>query len=125
MRRTFRILASVLSCVGLSACAATFYGYQSSGAGSSSSVTSASVAATASSSHAITSFSYGPRIPASAPGGQVTVSSGSGAALGVAVLVGILAGYIVEQEGPKPLPAGTRLLHTCSCYGYQPTVSSE
>ena len=55
----------------------------------------------------------------------MTVSSGSGAALGVAVLVGILAGYIVEQEGPKPLPAGTRLLHTCSCYGYQPPVSND
>jgi hypothetical protein len=41
------------------------------------------------------------------------------------VLVGVLAGYIVEQEGPKPLPAGTRLLHTCSCYGYQPPVNSK
>lgn len=125
MRRIFRALAAVLPCVGLAACATTFYGYQSSSGGSSGSMTSTSAVASASSSHARASFSYGPRIPTNAPGGQVTVSSGSGAALGVAVLVGILAGYIVEQEGPKPLPAGTKLLHTCSCYGYQPTVSSE
>ena len=120
MRRTFRILTTVLPCVALTACATTFYGHQSSSGGSSGSVTSARVAASASSSHVRASFSYGPHIPANAPGGQVTVSSGSGAVLGLTVLVGILAGYIVEQEGPKPLPAGTRLLHTCSCYGYQP-----
>ena len=125
MRRACRILAALLPCVALSACATTLYGYQSSSGGSTGQVTAASVAASSSSSNASVSFSYGPRIPANAPGGQVSVSSGSGAALGLAVLVGVLAGYIVEQEGPKPLPAGTRLLHTCSCYGYQPPVNSD
>ncbi len=125
MRRIVRILAALLPCAALSACATTFYGYQSSGGGASGSVTASRVVASAGGSNARVSFSSGPHIPANAPGGQVTVSSGSGAALGLTVLVGILAGYIVEQEGPKPLPPGTRLLHTCSCYGYQPPVTSE
>jgi len=125
MRLSFRILAAILSCVALSACTTTLYGYQSSIGGSTTTVTSATVAASASSSNASVSFVSGPRIPANAQGGQATWSSNSAGALGVAVIIGVLANYIVGQEGPKPLPAGTRLLHTCSCYGYRPPVNEE
>jgi hypothetical protein len=125
MRRIFCILTAFLSCAALSACTTTLYGYQSSSGGSTTTVTSASVAASASSSNASVSFVSGPRVPANAPGGQLTVSSSSAGALGVTVLVGVLASYIVGEEGPKPLPAGTRIMHTCSCYGYQPPVTGE
>lgn len=125
MRRSCRILTAFLPCLALSACTTTLYGYQSSSGGSTTTVTSASVAASASSSNARVSFVSGPRVPANAPGGQLTVSSSSAGALGVTVLVGVLASYIVGEEGPTPLPAGTRILHTCSCYGYQPPVNSE
>ncbi len=125
MRSSFRILAAFLPCVALSACTTALHGYQSSGGGSTTTVTSASVAAFASSSNASVSFVSGPRVPANAPGGQLTLSSSSAGALGVAVIIGVLASYIVEEEGPTPLPAGTRILHTCSCYGYQPPATNE
>jgi len=125
MRCRFGIPAAVLPCIVLSACATTFYGNESSSGGSTTTATSATVAASASSSNARISFAYGPRIPANAPGGHLTLSSNSGASLGVAVIFGVLASYIVGEEGPKPLPAGTRLLQTCSCYGYQPPVGEK
>lgn len=121
----FRVLVVLLLCVALSACATTLYGYQSAGGGSTTTVTSAHVAASASSSNASISFVSGPRVPANAPGGQVTWSSNSGGYVGVAVILGFLASYIVGEEGPKPLPAGTKIMHTCSCYGYQPPVNRE
>ncbi|MDH3287497.1 MAG: hypothetical protein OEP48_07210 [Betaproteobacteria bacterium] len=125
MRRSCRILPAFLPCLALSACTTTLYGYQSSSGGATTTVTSASVFASTSSSSARVSFVSGPRVPANVPGGQLTVSSSSAGALGVTVLVGVLASYIVGKEGPKPLPAGTKLLHTCSCYGYQPRVNGE
>lgn len=86
---------------------------------------SAGVAATASSSNASVSVVSGTAVPASAPGGHLTVTSSSAGALAGIILVGILASYIVGEDGPKPLPAGTKLLHTCSCYGYQPAVGGD
>jgi hypothetical protein len=125
MRRRLHILAALLSCVVVSACTTTHYGRESSGDGAGLVVMSAGVAASSSSSNASVSVVSGTAVPASAPGGHVTVSSGSAGALAGIILIGILASYIVGEEGPKPLPAGTKLLHTCSCYGYQPPVSGE
>lgn len=125
MRSSLRILAALLPCLGLSACATSLYGYQSSGGGSTTTVTSARVAASASSSNTRVSFVSGSRVPANAPGGQVTWSSNSGGYVGVAVMFGFLASYIVGEEGPKPLPPGTKIMHTCSCYGYQPQITGE
>jgi hypothetical protein len=125
MGRSFRILIALVPCMALSACATTLYGDQSSGGGSTTIVTSATVAAAASSSNASVSFVSGPRVPANAPGGQLTLSSHSAGALAVVVVIGVFASYIVGEEGPKPLPAGTKLLHTCSCYGYEPPVNGE
>jgi hypothetical protein len=125
MRLSFRILAALLPCVALSACTATLYGYQSSSGGSTNTVTSASVAGSAKFSNARASFVSGQRVPANAPGGQLRLSGDSAGALAVVVIIGALASYIVGEEGPKPLPAGTRILHTCSCYGYQPPVNSD
>jgi len=125
MRNKIQIIAALLACLAVSACATTLYGNQSSGGGSTTTVTSSRVVASASSSNVRVGFVSGPRIPASAPGGQVTVTSSSGGALAGIILFGLLAGYIVGEEGPTPLPPGTKLLHTCSCYGYEPPVSGE
>ena len=86
---------------------------------------SAATAAAASTSNASVAFAYGTPVPASAPGGHLSVTSSSAGALAAVIAVGILASYIVGEDGPKPLPAGTKLLHTCSCYGYKPAVSGE
>lgn len=125
MLRSFRIVTALLPCIVLSACTTTLYGYRSSAGGSTTTVASTRVAASTSRSNAGVSFVSGQRVPSNTPGGQLTWSSNAGGALGVTVLVGALAGYIVGEEGPKPLPAGTKLLHTCSCYGYSPPVNGE
>ncbi len=124
MRIKLQVLAVVLFSMALSGCATTLYGYQSSGSGTT--VTSSNVVASTSASNARVSFAYGSPVPPTAPGGHVTVSNGSssGVLAGVA-LFGILASYIVGEEGPKPLPPGTKILHTCSCYGYQPPAKRE
>jgi hypothetical protein len=127
MCRVQRILAAFLSCVAVSACTTTYYGRESSASdGATAIVVTAGVAAAASSSNASVGFVSGTPVPPSAPGGHLTVSSSSSAgALAAVIAVGILASYIVGQEGPKPLPEGTKLLHTCSCYGYKPPVGGE
>jgi len=84
---------------------------------------SAGVAAAASSSNASVSFVSGTPVPPGAPGGHLSVSSSFSGVLAGIVLFGVLASYIVGEDGPKPLPAGTKLLHTCSCYGYQPPAN--
>ena len=125
MRHRLKIAVAPLACLALSACATTLYSNQSSVGGSTTTINSASVAASASGSNASVSFVYGSRVPPSAPGGHATFSGSSGGALAGIVLFGFLASYIVGEEGPKPLPAGTKILHTCSCYGYEPAASSE
>lgn len=118
-----QVLAVALSSLVLSGCATTLYGNQSSASGTT--VTSSRVVAATSGSNASASFVYGSPVPPTAPGGQLTVSSGSSGVLAGVVLFGFLASYIVGEEGPNPLPAGTKLLHTCSCYGYEPSTKAE
>ena len=126
MRRALQILAAFLPCLVLSSCATTMHGEESSRDGATVVAVSAATAATVSSSNASATVVYGTPAPASAPGGHLTLSSSSssGALAGV-IILGVIAGYIVGEEGPKPLPPGTKLLHTCSCYGYKPPVSGE
>ena len=124
MRMKLPVLAVVLFSTALSGCATKFYGYQSSA--SSTTVTSSSVAASTSFSNASVSFAYGSPVPPTAPGGHLSVSSsGSSGVLAGVVLFGVLASYIVGEDGPKPLPPGTKILHTCSCYGYQAPAKAE
>ena len=118
----WQVLTAVLSSLALSGCATTLYGNQSSATGTT--VTSSRVVAGTSGSNAAVSFVYGSPVPPTAPGGQLTVSSSSSGVLAGIVLFGFLASYIVGEEGPKPLPAGTKLLHTCSCYGYEPPANA-
>ena len=123
MRVRLQVLAVFLSSVALSGCATTLYGNQSSASGTT--VTSSRVVAATSGSNASVSFAYGSPIPPTAPGGHLSVSSSSSGVLAGVVLFGFLASYVVGEEGPKPLPPGTKLLHTCSCYGYEPSAKAE
>ena len=126
MNHRLRVLAVVLACLALSACATTISGNQSTRDGATVVAVSAGVAAAASSSNASVGFVSGTPVPPSAPGGHLTVSSSSSTGyLAAVIAIGVLASYIVGEEGPKPLPPGTKLLHTCSCYGYKPPVSGE
>lgn len=125
MRSALQILAAFLPCLVLSSCATTMHGEESLRDGATVVAVSAATAAAVSSSNASVSFVSGTPVPPGAPGGHVSVSSSSSGVLAGIVLFGVLASYIVGEEGPKPLPAGTKLLHTCSCYGYQPPVSGE
>lgn len=125
MRYRLQILTAALATLAVSGCATSLYGNQSSGGGSQSTVTSSRVVATASSSNARVSFAYGSPVSPTAPGGHLTVSSSSSGALAGIVLFGFLASYIVGEEGPKPLPPGTKILHTCSCYGYEPPANGK
>lgn len=125
MRYRLQILTAALATLAVSGCATSLYGNQSSGGGSQSTVTSSRVVASASSSNARVSFAYGSPVSPTAPGGHLTVSSSSSGALAGIVLFGFLASYIVGEEGPKPLPPGTKILHTCSCYGYEPPANGK
>lgn len=123
MRVRLQVLAVFLGSVALSGCATTLYGNQSSASGTT--VTSSRVVAVSSGSNASVAFTYGSPVPPTAPGGHLSVSSsGSSSVLAGVVLFGFLASYVVGEEGPKPLPPGTKLLHTCSCYGYQPPANA-
>ena len=125
MRRALKFLAAFLPCLALASCATTMHGQESSRDGATVVAVSAATAAAVSSSNASVSFVSGTPVPPGAPGGHLSVSSSSSGVLAGIVLFGVLASYIVGEEGPKPLPAGTKLLHTCSCYGYQPPASGE
>lgn len=110
-------------CAALSGCAAQLYGNQSTGAGTSTTVTSSQVSASAATANTRVSFFSGQPVSPAAPGGQVRLSSGSAAGVLAAVVVivelfkSIGAGVGAE---PMPLPAEARIAHTCSCYGYTP-----
>lgn len=126
MCRALQILSAILLSLVLASCATTMHGQESTRDGATVVAVSAATAAAVSSSNASVSLVSGTPVPPSAPGGHLSVSSsGSGGALAAVIAIGILAGYIAGEEGPKPLPAGTKLLHTCSCYGYKPAVGGE
>lgn len=121
--RPSQIATAGLVCLALSGCHATLYGYQSTGGGTTTTVTSSQVSGSAKFSGGRASFSSGGHaIPTNAPGGHV-----SGSAVGVLV-VGValvdLFSYMVGPTQPKPLPPDTRIADTCSCYR-KPVTSDQ
>lgn len=110
-----------LLCVALSGCSVALYGNQSSGNGATLTTTSTHVSGSTHGSHFRVSFSSGGHpVPPKASGGYVA-ASGSAAY----VLVGIVAladfwNHFLGAPQAKPLPPGTRIADTCSCYGYKP-----
>jgi hypothetical protein len=117
---------TILLCLALSGCAVTMYGNQSTSGGTTTTTTSSQVSGTAQGANYKASFSSGgyPVSPR-APGGYVSVSGNAAAVLVGVVVFADLVNYFRGAPQPKPLPPGTTISHTCSCYGYKPPVNSE
>lgn len=126
MRIPARSPVLALLCVALSGCSVALYGNQSSGGGATLTTTSAHVGGSTQGSHYRVSFSSGGH-PASpkASGGYVAASGGAAYVLVGVVALADLWNYFLGAPQAKPLPPGTRIADTCSCYGYQPPVNGE
>jgi hypothetical protein len=115
--RTFPVL---LLCLTLAACSATtvrMYGNQSTSGGTTVTTTSSQVSGSAQGSNYRISFSSGGRpVSPTAPGGHVSASGGSAYVLIGVVVLADLWNYFLGAPQVKPLPPGTRIADTCSCY---------
>jgi len=102
------------------------YGNQSSAGSATVTTTSSRVSGAAQGSNYRVSFSSGGHpVSPTAPGGHVVASGSS-----TYVVIGIVAladlwNYFLGAPQAKPLPSGTRIADTCSCYGYKPVPGDE
>ena len=119
--KVVRAVIVLLLCVPLAGCAVTMYGNQSTSGGTTATTTSSQVSGSAQGANYKASFSSGGRpVSPKAPGGYVSVSGNAAAVLVVGLVIADLVNYIRGEPQAKPLPPGTAISHTCSCYGYQP-----
>ena len=118
-----RTVIVLLLCVPLVACTTTtttMYGNQTTSGGTTTTATSGQVSGSVQGANYKASFSSGGHpVTPKASGGYVSVSGSSGSV--AAVLVGVVAladlvNYLRGDFRPKPLPPGTAISHTCSCY---------
>lgn len=121
-----RNLALVLLCLALSGCSVAMFGNQSTSGGTTVTTTSSHVSASTQGSNFRASFSSGGHIASPKAPGGTAYASGSTAY----VVIGIVAladlwNYFVGPPQPKPLPPGTAISHTCSCYGYKPPAKPD
>ena len=123
MRVPARTLAAFLSCLALPGCYVNMHGVQSTNGGTTTTVTATQVSGLAKFGNGVVAFSSGQVPPPSAPGGHLRWSGNPSGAILVGVVVAELLGHIVGWNRPKPLPEGTKIMHTCSCYKQQ--VSGE
>jgi len=93
------------------------YGYQSTGGGATTTVTSSQVGGAAGFSGGRVSFSSGGQpISPNAPGGYARVSGSAAGVLVVGLVLADFLSYFRGEPQPKPLAPGTEIAHTCSCY---------
>jgi hypothetical protein len=112
--RTFPVL---LLCVPLAGCAVTMYGNQSTSGGTTTTVTSGQVSGSNQGANYKASFSSGGHpVSPKASGGFVSVSGNAAAVLIGVVVIADLVKYFRGEPQAKPLPPGTAISHTCSCY---------
>jgi hypothetical protein len=119
-----RISILLLLPLALSGCFVKMSGLETTGGGSRTTTTSSQVAGTARFSHGAASFSSGPRVSPSAPGGHVSLGKGASAVLIVGLVLADLVQYVAGTSGPKPLPPGEKIMDTCSCYK-KPDMGNE
>ena len=112
-----RAVIVLLLCVPLAGCAVTMYGNQSTSGGTTTAATSSQVSGSAQGANYKTSFSSGgyPVSPR-ASGGYVSVSGNAAAVLVVGLVFADLVNTLRGEPQAKPLPPGTAISHTCSCY---------
>ena len=124
-----RAVNVLLLCVPLAGCAVTMHGNQSTSGGTTTTVTSSQVSGLTQGANYKTSFSSGGHpVSPKAAGGYVSVSGNSGSVAAVLVVGLVIADLVNSIRGEpkaKPLPPGTAISQTCSCYGYQPPVAGD
>jgi hypothetical protein len=120
---SFRFLSVAAFCLTLSGCSVNMYGLQSTSGGTTTTVTSSQVQGSASFSGGKVAFSSG-RVPSpGAPGGHAYLGQGASAVVITGIVLADFFNYIRGAPRPKELPAGTKIMDTCSCY--QKPVNSE
>ena len=124
MKRAAHILIAVLLCLTLPGCYVNTYGVQSTNGGASTTVTSTQVSGSASFSGGKLAFSSGQVPPPNAPGGHAYLGKNSSALLVTGVVFSDFVNYIRGDPRPKALPAGTKIMDTCSCYK-KPVMGDE
>ncbi len=114
MRRAARYL---LLCLALSGCSVAMYGNQSTSGGTTTTVTSTQVSGSAQGANYKVAFSSGGQpVSPRAPGGHLYASGSSAYVVIGIVAFADLVNYVVGAPQAKPLPPGTRIADTCSCY---------
>jgi hypothetical protein len=124
MATAVRASLMVLLSLALPGCYAKMHAVETTGGGARTVTTTTQTAGAARFSHGAASFSSGPRIPANAQGGTVSLGKGGSAVLIVGLVLADLVSYIVGPAQPRPLPPGERIMDTCSCY-QKPVTGNE
>jgi hypothetical protein len=129
MQGRVKRLGALLAIAMLPACTVALHGHQSSGGGAATTTTSSSVAVATSGGNYAVGASFGRAVPATAPGGHLVVSSGSGlAALVLGIVVVNAIDYLSGGPGGRAwagAAANRPIAHTCSCYGYRPDEDAQ
>ena len=93
------------------------YGNQSTSGGTTTTTTSSQVSGSVQGANYKASFSSGGQpVSPKASGGYVSVSGNAAGVLVGVVVIAEFVNYIRGKPQPKPLPPGTAIADTCSCY---------
>ena len=124
--KAVRAIIVLLVCVPLAGCAVALYGNQSTSGGTTATTTSSQVSGSVQGANYKASYSPGGHpVSPMASGGYVSVGGNAAAVLVVGLAIADLVNYIRGEPQAKPLPPGTRIADTCSCYGYKPVMGDE
>ena len=115
--KLMRTVSALLLCVPLAGCAVTMHGNQSTSGGTTTTTTSSQVSGSTQGANFKASFSSGGNpVSPRAPGGYVSASGNAAYVLVGVVVIAELVNYFRGERQAKPLPPGTAISHTCSCY---------
>ena len=119
MRIVARAIIVTLPCLALSGCYVNMHGVQSTSGGTTTTATSSQVSGAAKFSGGRVAFSSGQVPPPGTPGGSAYLGQGASVVLITGIVLADLFNYIRGEPRPKALPAGTKIMDTCSCYQKQ------
>ena len=112
-----RTVSILLLCVPLAGCSVAMYGNQSTSGGTTTTTTSSQVSGSTQGTNYKASFSSGGQpVSPKASGGYVAASGNAAYVLVGVVAIAELWNYFRAGSQAKPLPAGTAISDTCSCY---------
>jgi len=116
MRIATRTGVAFLLCLPLTGCYVKTHGLQSTSGGTTTTVTSSQVGGVVKFSGGAVAFSSGQVPPSSAPGGHLRWSGTTGGTIVIGAVFAGLLGHMVGWNQPNPLPKGTKIMETCSCF---------